>query len=362
MRKPFFLAVILSGISSGAMAEEFICESDQGLSPYDIEIQPNFDHVRFAPAQTDMIKEFESFTASFDGPDDDDGDGEPDLYANLEWVAYELQGLEEINGEYEEPEISIKRPSDWYKSPEFAFLWTDRSGITKKRLDNSYDNIGAIWNRGHMAMGDHAQRISWQASCNTHTYWNGVPQAAEMNQGPWLHLETYVAALSNKYEKVWTIAGTIFDEDKIVHSIFDRVREDRKGEVPVAVPHALFKILVLEIDGQLDVRAFIFEQPYELAGEDAEESVRYNPIPTADAKAGWVKCSQASGREHTYDHRSRLVSVSEIERRTGLTFFEDFPELAAKKGEEPTYLWPVEKKYWTGFICGGQNFIPENSN
>src|SRR3546814_3249238 len=70
-----------------------------------------------------------------------------------------------------------------------------------------------IWNRGHLAMSDHAQRISPEAGCNTHVFWNASPQAADLNQGPWLHLENYSAAASNKYRSVWVIAGPIRSEE-----------------------------------------------------------------------------------------------------------------------------------------------------
>ncbi len=58
-----------------------------------------------------------------------------------------------------------------------AFLWANRAGVAKKRLDDSYDGIGNTWNRGHLAMSDHAQRIAAEAACNTHHFWNGSPQA-----------------------------------------------------------------------------------------------------------------------------------------------------------------------------------------
>lgn len=37
------------------------------------------------------------------------------------------------------------------------------------------------------------------------------PQAADLNHGPWQHLENYSAAASNRYRSVWVIAGPIFD-------------------------------------------------------------------------------------------------------------------------------------------------------
>ena len=130
------------------------------------------------------------FVSSFDSDDDDDGDGHQDFLAVPEWVAYELRGLSEVSGTLAEPDISIHRPTDWYKSLELEFLWLEQPHVSKSRVDNSYDGIGRIWNRGHLAMADHAQRfghtggfdtssknrteIGWQSSCNTHVFWNAV--------------------------------------------------------------------------------------------------------------------------------------------------------------------------------------------
>lgn len=328
-------------VSSSALAAKFPCKSDRGMTAHAVESAPGFDHARYAPAERELVKSFAGYTGSFDVADDDTGDGKGDLLANPVWVAYELKGVAPTaDGAFKEPEISLKRPSDWYKEPDFAFLWTNRAGVTKKRLDNSYDGIGTIWNRGHLAQADHVQRIGAEASCNTHHFWNAVPQAAEMNQGPWLHLENYVAALANKHGRVWTIAGPIFDVGKPILFIGD------PGEVPVAVPHALFKILVREKEGRVHTLAFVFEQPSEMkAGR---------PVPTSAAKAGWVKCNQVKSKGHVYDHRPRLVSVKQIEARTGLTFFAGHADRDWLESENPGALWPVEKKFWSGHVCGGQ--------
>ena len=219
IRRIFGAAVVawitVLGLSNDAAAEKFTCESDRGLSPYPIVAIPGYEHDRYAPVEREVVKEFGAYISSFDGDDDDDGNGGGDLLAVPQWVTYELKGVApDVSGEYSEPDISIKRPNDWYKAPALSFLWEDRPGVTKSRIDNSYDGIGKIWNRGHLAMADHAQRISWQASCNTHFFWNAVPQAADMNQGPWRHLEDYTAAASNKFKRIWIIAGPIFEHGK----------------------------------------------------------------------------------------------------------------------------------------------------
>lgn len=337
-------AVALIAAVPEAGAEKFVCKSHNGTSPYPVVATPDHDHTRFGPDATELTKRFGAYVASFDGEDDDTGDGVPDLLAVPQWVASELKGVQpDANGSYEEPDISIDRPGDWYKASEFAFLWTNRPSVRKTRLDHSYDGIGRIWNRGHLAMADHAQRIGWHASCNTHFLWNAVPQAADMNQGPWRHLEDYIAALSNQAGRIWIVAGPVFHEDREIGFI----GEPSKGEVPVAVPHALFKVVIRELaGGRVSATAFLFDQPY-VAGSDGQ------PRPSGE----WVNCSKVRGQEHVYDHRPRLRSVAEIEALTGLTFFADAPNREAERMRRPDALWPVEQQFWHGHTCAGQMFV-----
>ena len=341
---PGFVVVAML-VCDDAAAEKFTCKSDEGFSPYPVQATPGYDHERYAPKVREEFKRFGAYVSSFDSVDDDDGDGTPDLLAVPQWVSYELKGLSaQVDGTYREPDISIDRPNDWYKSPGLAFLWTNRPGIRKRRIDDSYDGIGRVWNRGHLAMADHAQRISWQVSCNTHFFWNAVPQAADMNQGPWRHLEDYTAAAANKFKRLWIVVGPVFEKGKPIGFIGERA----KGEVPVAVPHSMFKVVVRELaDGEIAALAFLFAQQY-TEGSDGQ------PRPTET----WVNCSKARGQNHVYDHRSRLRSVAEIEDLTGLVFFPNAVNREQVKSETPANLWPVAKKYWDPRLCAGQTFIP----
>src|SRR3546814_1929381 len=72
----------------------------------------------------------------------------------------------------------------------------------------------------------------FRSGCNTHVFWNASPQAADLNQGPWLHLENYSAAASNKYRSVWVIAGPIFDPSTPKLTIGD------PNELKVEIPDA----------------------------------------------------------------------------------------------------------------------------
>ena len=193
-------------------------------------------------------------------------------------------------------------------------------------------------------MADHAQRILLQASCNTHFFWNAVPQAKDMNQGPWRHLEDYTAAAANRFKRLWIIAGPVFEKNRPV----DFIGETSKGEVPVAVPHGMFKIAVREVgDRKVAALAFLFTQYYEHEADG-------RPRPTET----WVNCSEAKRRRHIYEHRSRLKAVAEVEALTGLTFFPEAVNREHARTDVPTALWPIAKKYWDPKGCAGQNYVP----
>lgn len=335
--------VVLLGLSSPALAQSFPC-SGATVSPYPALMATYHDHARVAPAVGGLAKSFTAYVSVFDDADDDNGDGQRDIRLNPEYVAYELRGVgPNAAGDYSEPPVSIGRPSRWYASPELVPLVDTIENVTNRRLDDSYRGAGEVWNRGHLAMSDHAQRISPEASCNTHNFWNASPQAADLNQGPWQHLENYSAAASNKYRSLWVITGPIFDPATPRLTIGD------PGELPVEIPDAFFKILVHESPSGIDTLAFIFEQPNALDANGVA-------MPTAS----WVNCNQARNRGHVYDHRSQLVSIADIEGRTALRFFPDRADRAQLIAAQPQQLWTVETKYWDSgaAICARQRGHP----
>ena len=180
--------------------------------------------------------EFGAFVVSFDSDDDDDGDGVGDLLVTPEWVAYEIKPFAQTaNGTFLPP-IGVRRPNPWYEHPALAFVF-NQPGVTSSAIDDSYRGSGTVFNRGHLAMRTHGNRIGFRQGCNTHFFWNAVPQRAAFNQGIWLHLETLTGAWANKYGGVWISTGPIFDAATPRQPIGDA------GEVPVAVPHGLFKIV-----------------------------------------------------------------------------------------------------------------------
>ena len=100
------VVVVVMSISSDAVARKFRCKSDRGLSPYRVQIAPDQDHDRCAPKLREEVKRFGAYVSSFDGPDDDNGDGRADLLAVPQWVSYELKEVSpQSDGSFEEPDI-----------------------------------------------------------------------------------------------------------------------------------------------------------------------------------------------------------------------------------------------------------------
>lgn len=332
------LLVALAGIiglavlfTPAAADTKLRCRAFGGESAYPAYPTPGYDHDRYGTGSVDLFFEYEAFVSSFDSDDDDSGDGTPDLLAVPEWVAYELRRYGE-GPDYKTPKPSPARPS-WYEMEELSFL-SQQPGVTEDDLDESYSGFGTgaglpgfgVVNRGHFAMKAHGQRISWKAACNTHVFINAVPQQRDFNQGDWLELEAFSGAAANKFGQVWVVTGPIFDD------LSSPTLMGTTGEIPVAVPDALFKILVKENSGSdvPDVLAFIFPQP----------------------RTDYVKCKVS----HAYDNGRFLTSVAEIESRTGLEFFrnvkfENVPARTAFKAVTATELWGVEANFF-GVGCG----------
>ncbi len=59
--------------------------SDQ--PPSDVVVPALHIHDRYGTQPKDQFREFAAFVSSFDGPDDDDGDGIPDTLGIPQWVA-----------------------------------------------------------------------------------------------------------------------------------------------------------------------------------------------------------------------------------------------------------------------------------
>ena len=147
----------------------------------------------------------------------------------------------------------------------------------------------------------------------------------KFNKGIWLDLEALTGAWANKYGQVWIIAGPIYYPDRPIETI------GSAGEIPVAIPHAFFKIVIKESpNGNApDILPFVYPN------ED-------NPL----YKTG--SCSSDKG----YDHLSFITDTYTIEELTGLSFFVFVDEQHWDRlwTVEPNQLWDVSQKHF-GYKC-----------
>lgn len=242
-------------------------------------IDPSYEHDRYVTEASDIARQFRAYVTSFDSDDDDDGVA--DRWGIPHFVAYEMRKHRKLPA-------GPARPGRWITDLQ---LFNARVAPD----DDSYAYTAAFRNkhpnwyvRGHLCMKQHAFRLGKAADWNTHTVLNAVPQRNDFNSGIWQDLEDQTAKWADEYDKVWIITGPIFD---------DRASPTRwlgeKGEVKVAIPDSLFKIVIKESDDENrpDVLAFIYEQ------------------------------TGRGYRRGPFDHTKYLRSVREIEQQTGLDFF-----------------------------------------
>lgn len=320
----FILALGASATSNVYAIDK--CKPSNGYSAYPIETTSSYDHDKYGTYPYDLTREFAAYISSFDSGDDDDWDGYGDYHAGPEFVAYEIKRYPHQNasGQYLKP-TTPDRPDKWFKHADLFFLKTEQSGISTTRIENSYLGVGNTWNRGHLAMKLHAARISQEADCNTHHYFNGLPQFSKFNKGIWQDLELLTGAWANKYGQVWVIAGPIYYPDRQIETI------GSAGEIPVSIPHAFFKIIIKESSNgnAPDILPFVYPN-------------QDHPL----YKTG--SCSGDDG----YNHLAFITNTETIERLTGLVFFLNVDEehWDTLWTVEPTQLWDVSEEHF-GYKC-----------
>jgi DNA/RNA endonuclease G (NUC1) len=278
-------------------------------SVYASELKPivldkNYSHDLFGTMPRDIVRHFRAYTTSFDGPDDNNGDGTPDKWGIPEWVAYEIKALPEGTTLGAAPD-SPKWMTETALFAQRIAPSTDTYHFTEQWRETYPDSEKLGYSRGHMCMKQHAWRLGADAVHNTHTVLNACPQRQVLNGGIWLDLEYQTAAWADKYGSVWIIAGPVVFNGKPSKWL------GQAGEVPAAIPDAFFKIVVkLGDDGEPDVLAFLY--PQEWVSGDGE-----------------------------YNHTPYLTSVDIIEALTGLDFLTNVPDDVEAKIEAVvhTKLW-----------------------
>lgn len=275
-----------------------------------IVLHPNYDHDRFgthvtgSAGETNYVRRFRAYTTVFDGEDDDNGDGVEDRLGIPHFVAYEIK---RYDGNLPK---GPKRPSPWMTDKELS-----QKGIAPRDATYTYSkpfrkNHPNWYVRGHLCMKQHAWRLGANADWNTHTMLNAVPQRQNFNAGIWLALEGLTAKWADRYGAVWIVAGPVFEPQP--NSPRTWLGEPEKGEMPIGIPEALFKIVIRETEDpdRPEVLAFIYPQ------------------------------NVAKGAP--YDHGPYITTVDAIEEKTGLDFLTVLPdaaeaEIEARKAED---LWP----------------------
>lgn len=166
---------------------------------------------------------------------------------------------------------------------------------TTARIDSGVYNRSG-YDRGHMAPNYAiATRYGRTAQEETFLMSNITPQKHSLNAGLWKDLEHRIATnYPARFGEVWVIAGPIFGP------------RPEKLRRRVAIPDAFFMIIVDESDGR--VRAEAFVMPQDATGNDLEKY---------------------------------LVSVDEIEQRTGLDFLAALPDEAenALEAKKASRVW-----------------------
>ena len=193
-----------------------------------------------------------------------------------QWVAWELT-REETRGKLER--------TDWFEADE---------DVKGKRVEYN-DYSGSGYDRGHMApAGD----MKWDMEAMEESFLmsNICPQNHELNKGSWNDLEIETRQWARKYGKAYVVCGPIYDSDKKLKRI---------GRSHVAVPHHFYKAVLIYPNGNPLVLGFVFSN---------------------DGKHKTMKQS--------------LVSVDQLEKRTGLDFFSKLPDDEEKALEAVTATLP----------------------
>lgn len=168
----------------------------------------------------------------------------------------------------------------------------DKSVKTKSADWRNYKNSG--YDRGHLCpAGD--RRYSYEAYNETFLTSNISPQDPEFNAGIWNRLEQKVRFWADKYDGVYVVTGGILNGNM-----------ETIGYENVSVPNEFYKIVVDVTDGNYKAIAFI--------------------IPN--------KPSSKSFYEY-------IVSIDEIEAKTGIDFFPNLPDSIEDKMERT-----IDLKAW----------------
>ena len=153
------------------------------------------------------------------------------------------------------------------------------------------------YDRGHMAPNYAiATRFGTDAQKKTFYMSNVAPQKSGLNRGPWREIEHRIADLwTAKYGEIWVIVGCVPGDERLPSG--------------VDAPKAFWQVIVAQTED--GVRALALYMP---------QNIPYSAFPVHN-----------------------IVTIDDLEARTGLDFFPELPGYFEKPLESdlPTRLWPV---------------------
>jgi len=180
-------------------------------------------------------------------------------------------------------------------------------GVPSAPVPGDYAHTG--YDRGHM-VPNHAivTRYGENEQLKTFLMSNIAPQSAALNRGVWRDLEHRIADLwTARYGEIWVIVGCIRSAAR-----------KSFGQLRIDIPDAYYQLVVAQ-EG-MNIRAFAVLLP--------------NNVPYS-----------AYAARH-------LISIDDLETRTGLDFLPDLPEFIQSplEAELPTRLWPIRAQDIFKFI------------
>lgn len=217
-----------------------------------IALDSTYEHTKWGIGPLDLAFHFAAYTCSFDSEDDNNGDSIPERWGIPEWVAYEIKAKKPNT---EDPVYS--RPA-WMTVDslyERGIIPKDETYHIKGTRELAEVKTNYRFVRGHLCPKETADRLGMNAGWNTHTFLNAVPQLQWQNNGLWKKLEADILDWADTYGRVWVVTGPIF---------FDKSPSlwlGQAGEIPAAVPDALFKIVIRQANNNTGLESLCFVIP-----------------------------------------------------------------------------------------------------
>lgn len=222
----------------------------------------SYDHDKWNTLPKDIFLEYEAYVSSFDSEDDNDRDGDPDIWSIPEWVAYEI------------------KKSDGTKYDTNNKTWLQNRDLVQRGIapkDSSYklEGVNTVdelnsdhrFIRGHMCPRATAYRISSSATRDTYRFVNAVPQLQWQNSEIWEPLEDMCNLWADEYDRIWVICGPIFVNNQ------PSMWYGQDDELRVAIPEALYKIVIREEGDSVKTISFIIPNILPKEDKNLEEKI-----------------------------------------------------------------------------------------